>query len=139
MDWKYTDKIGKMSDEELKKRIKEVMSLDTYKKIRPIPYVGSDEKVVYETSEFVARCPETGIIDFYKLRIEYIPDKKLPELKSFKYYLMQFEEIPISHEHLASKVYDDFQKVVQPKRLYVYLEVNIRGGIKTYIERGEKM
>ena len=133
--WKYNKKMEKMPLEEVTERIKMVMSLPTYEKIKTIPYVGSEETVSYETNELIARCPQTGIVDFYTLKITYIPKEKLPELKALKRYIMQFEEIPISHEHLADKIYKDFLKVVEPKELHLRLEVNIRGGIKTVIER----
>ena len=135
--WTYSKKIGEMTAEQLKERIKKVMLLDTASKMNAIPFIGTEERVTYKTNELVARCPETGIIDFYKLRIVYTPDKLLPELKSYKYYLIQFEEIPISHEQLAEKLYQDFLKTVKPKQLYLQLEVNVRGGIKTYVTKGE--
>jgi len=134
-NWWFSKKIEDMPKEELEKRIKEVMEIELPYKINPIPYVGvKDELVSYSTDELVALCPMTGYPDFYELVIEYIPDKTIPELKSLKFYLMQYKEIPVSHEHLASKIFNDFKKVVKPKALKIRLKVARRGGIDTWIE-----
>jgi len=138
-EWWFTKRIEDMPCEELEKRIKEVMSLNLSEKIVTIPYVGGDEIAEYKTDELIGLCPATSYPDYYKLTIRYIPDKLLPELKSFKFYLYQYFEIPISHEHLAEKIYQDFKEKVKPKKLYLKLVVARRGGIDTTIEKGEKI
>ena len=53
----------------------------------PFDYAGSDTEVVYETDEFTSVCPWSGLPDFGTVTVTYLPDKKLVELKSLKYYL----------------------------------------------------
>lgn len=102
--------------------------------IRPIPYKGEiDEVVVYEYPELTADCPMTRIQDLYTIRITYIPDKYVPELKSLKMYFLDYKNLPISHENLCAKIYKEFKEAVKPKKLKVELEVAVRGGIKTTI------
>jgi 7-cyano-7-deazaguanine reductase len=136
-DWDYKKVMEGMSDSELAERISEVMDLEMPHKIRPIPYVGkSGEVVEYETNELIARCPVTGYPDIYTIRIKFIPDKLLPELKSLKFYYMDFLDLPISHEHLAAKIYRYFAEVVEPEKLQLELIVAIRGGIATTVTLG---
>ena len=137
-EWWFTKRIEDMPAEELAERIKVVMGLDLKKKIVTIPYVGGEEVVEYKTDELIGLCPATGYPDYYNLYVRYIPDKLLPELKSFKFYLMQYKDLPISHEHLAEKIYQDFKEVVKPNKLFVKLEVARRGGIDTTIWKVDK-
>ncbi|AYO31574.1 hypothetical protein D2962_14065 [Biomaibacter acetigenes] len=53
----------------------------------------------YNTEEFSSVCPWTGLPDNAKLTINYIPDKKLVELKSLKYYLTSYRNVGILEEH----------------------------------------
>lgn len=128
-----------MDGEKLKERIKLGMDFEIPHKIRPIPYLGEQEQICeYAFDELVARCPVTGIKDHYKIIIRYIPDKFIPELKSLKFYFWDYEEefVPISHEHLASKIYSHFKEVIQPKDLFIRLDVAGRGVIFTTIRLG---
>ena len=101
-----------------------------------IPYVGLEEIVEYDYPELIALCPVTFLPDIYKVKIRFIPNKHVPELKSLKYYYMDYLKVPISHEHLASKIYNDFKKQINPKKIYLELFTNVRGGLITNIEIG---
>ena len=136
--WWFSKRIEDFPLEELADRIKKVMALPLSDKIVVIPYVGGKEIVEYSTDELIGLCPATGYPDIYKLTIRYIPTDKLPELKSLKFYLMQYLEIPISHEHLAEKIYVDVRSKIQPEKIYVELIVARRGGIDTKVEVGRK-
>ncbi|GAI46949.1 unnamed protein product, partial [marine sediment metagenome] len=68
-------------------------------------------------------------------RIIYIPNKKIPELKSLRFYFLAYKDIPILHEHLANKIFEDFEKTVKPKKLRFELDVAVRGGIHTKITK----
>jgi 7-cyano-7-deazaguanine reductase len=114
------------------------VKLPNYSLVR-IQYIGRKEVIEYKTEELIALCPITFLPDIYKLSIKFIPDIFLPELKSLKFYFMDYRELPISHEHLASKIYVEFLEQIKPKKLYLYLETNIRGGITTNIEMGERL
>ena len=137
--WSYTKTIEKMSDQELKKRIKDAMNFEIQNKIRPIPYIGGEKLTIeYSYPELQAKCPMTGLKDIYKIRIKFIPDKIIPELKSLKFYFIGYEEFPISHEHIIVKIYKDFKKVVQPKKIAMILYVATRGEILTTVMIGDK-
>ncbi len=91
--------------------------------------------VTYEYPELTALCPMTGIQDLYMVRITYIPDRRIPELKSLRTYFLAFRDLPFFHEHLVCRIFEDFARAVTPKRLRVELDVAIRGGIHTTVVR----
>lgn len=129
--YKSYDKIEDMPEKELSKIIKGAMDTKL-SDIKPIPYKGKYEVLVkYSYPELTANCPMTQIQDLYTVTIEFIPDKYIPELKSLKYYFLDYIGLPISHEHISAKIYKDFKLAVKPKQLKVHLDVSIRGGIKT--------
>jgi 7-cyano-7-deazaguanine reductase len=97
----------------------------------PFEYPGSDTEVVYETDEFTAVCPWTGLPDFARLTIRYVPDKSLVELKSLKYYLTSFRSVGILQEHVVNRVLNDLVRLLQPVSMTVEADYNDRGGIKT--------
>jgi 7-cyano-7-deazaguanine reductase len=44
-------------------------------------------------------CPFSGLPDLATVTIEYVPDKKVLELKSLKYYLLSYRNVGIYQEH----------------------------------------
>jgi 7-cyano-7-deazaguanine reductase len=131
--YEYRKKIEDMTDEEIRRQQQKVMEREM-PDIRTVPYAGEiREEVTYECPELTAVCPMTGIPDFYTIRLNYAPDQKLPELKSLRFYLLAYRDIPIFHEHLAARIYEDFSEAVQPERLHLELDVGVRGGIHTTV------
>ena len=96
-------------------------------------YPDKDYKVEIKTNEFTCICPKTGLPDFAEIRIEYVPDKRCAELKSFKLYLHSFRQVGIFHEHAVNRLLDDFVKACKPRRAYVEMTFNPRGGITTTV------
>ena len=92
-------------------------------------YAGSRAEVVIDTEEFTAVCPWTGLPDFGKLTISYVPDGQCIELKSLKYYLLSYMGVGIVHEHAANRILKDLVAVCQPVRMSVELDYNVRGGL----------
>lgn len=138
-DWEYTASIEEMSPEQLEERIKAAMEIKNLYGIQTIPYAGKvSQTVTYDFNELVARCPMTGYLDFYCAKITFIPGVLLPELKSLKMYYFGFADMPISHEHLAARIYSEFCELVKPVACRLELTAGIRGGIKTGIVVGEK-
>ena len=131
-EFDFKKKIEDMTPEELEERIEKGYNYPM-PKIVAMPYVGRDEEVVYIYPELTARCPMTGIQDLYTVTITYVPGQFVSELKSLKFYLMGFRDLPISHEHIASKIYREFDEAVQPQGLKVHLDTAVRGGIKTLV------
>ena len=97
----------------------------------PFDYPDSATEVVYETDEFTSVCPWTGLPDFARLVIRYLPDKSLVELKSLKYYLTSYRNVGILQEHAINRILQDLVQLLQPVSMVVEAEYRERGGIKT--------
>ncbi|MFC1988824.1 preQ(1) synthase [Chloroflexota bacterium] len=97
----------------------------------PFEYPGSATEVVYETDEFTAVCPWTGLPDFANLVIRYLPQNSLVELKSLKYYLTSYRNVGILQEHAVNHILNDLVELLQPFSATVEAEYRERGGIKT--------
>ncbi|MFH1381741.1 MAG: preQ(1) synthase [Chloroflexota bacterium] len=97
----------------------------------PFEYPGSATEVVYDTDEFTAVCPWTGLPDFAHLIIRYIPGHALVELKSLKYYLTSYRNVGILQEHAINRILNDLVKLLQPVSMSIEAEFKERGGIKT--------
>ena len=91
-----------------------------------------------ETNEFTCICPKTSLPDFGVIIIDYTPDRLCVELKSFKVYLYAFRNIGIFHEHVTNRILDDFVFAAKPKFAKIKVEFNLRGGIKTIVDREYK-
>ncbi len=83
--------------------------------------------------EFTCLCPRSGYPDFATIRITYTPDKRVVELKSLKLYLNGFRDKGVSHEAVANMIFDTLRKNLQPRRLEVTGDFNVRGNVKTVI------
>lgn len=94
-------------------------------------YTGPDQDIVTETDEFSAVCPYSGLPDFAKLRISYVPSDRCIELKSLKYYVTSFRSVGIFQEHATARIAEDLFRVLAPKRLTVSTVYNVRGGFLT--------
>lgn len=91
-----------------------------------------------ETSEFTCICPKTGLPDFARIRIEYVPAKACIELKSFKEYLLFYRDVGIFHEHVVNRIMEDLVRACRPREANITGEFNIRGGIKTIVSASYK-
>ena len=94
-------------------------------------YPDSATEVVYETEEFTFVCPWTGLPDFARLVIHYVPYHSLIELKSLKYYLTSYRNVGILQEHAVNRILQDLVQLLQPISMVVEAEYRERGGIKT--------
>ena len=134
----FKRKIEEMTDAEIREQQEEVKGL-RMPGIRTLDFLYEQGgEITYEYPELTALCPMTGIQDIYTVLITYIPGKKVPELKSLREYFLAYRDVPILHEHLASKICEDFDAAVNPRQLIIQLDVAVRGGISTsiVIERG---
>lgn len=98
-------------------------------------YQGRKYLVKIEALEFTAICPKTGLPDFGIITIEYIPDEVCLELKSLKEYFLFYRNVGIYHENLVNKVLEDLVEVARPIYMKVKAVYNIRGGMRTTVER----
>ncbi len=90
--------------------------------------------VTLSTSEFTCKCPVTGQPDFASIKIEYIPDERILESKSFKLYLWSYRDEGIFHEHLINTILDDIVKTLEPHWCKVTGNFNPRGGVGITVE-----
>ncbi|MBD3170208.1 MAG: NADPH-dependent 7-cyano-7-deazaguanine reductase QueF [candidate division Zixibacteria bacterium] len=90
--------------------------------------------VTLQTDEFTCVCPVTKQPDFADIIVEYVPDKKIVESKSFKLYLWSYRDKGVFHEHVVNNILDDLVKVLDPHWCKVTGEFNIRGGIGITVE-----
>ena len=97
----------------------------------PFDYPDSATEIVYETDEFTFVCPWTGLPDFARLVIRYIPSNSLVELKSLKYYLTSYRNVGILQEHAVNRILQGLVQLLKPVSLVVEAEYKERGGIKT--------
>jgi 7-cyano-7-deazaguanine reductase len=88
-----------------------------------------DYVVTLQTEEFTCVCPKTGQPDFAKIKIQYIPAKKIIESKSLKLYLWSFRDEGVFHEHVTNIMLDDLVAALQPRWCKVSAEFAVRGGI----------
>ncbi len=108
--------------------------------LETIDYSGNAQEITYETEEFSAVCPFSGLPDVARLQIVYIPDKKLVELKSLKYYFVSYRNVGIFQEAATNRIYNDLNICLKPRYLMVKTIYNIRGGIlSTCVMDSEKI
>lgn len=110
----------------------------------PIDYQYKSKRNIVITitqPEFTSVCPMTGLPDFGTITVQYTPDEKIVELKSFKFYLMQFRNVGMFYEHVSNKILDDLTRVLKPKWMRVTGDFTARGGVSTSVcaEYGEKV
>ncbi|GAB6184416.1 preQ(1) synthase [Thermodesulfovibrio hydrogeniphilus] len=102
------------------------------------PYPDRNYEIEITFPEFTCLCPRSGYPDFATIRIKYIPDKKIVELKSLKLYLNSYRNTYISHEAVTNKIYDDLNNLLQPRYIEVIGDFNPRGNVKTIIKVSSK-
>lgn len=103
----------------------------------PIKYNYIKRNIVIDikSQEFSCVCPWSGLPDYATVNIRYIPNRLCVELKSLKYYLQSYRNVKIIHEDAVNKIFEDLNKLLSPKFLYVEIEFNIRGGLRTVVKR----
>lgn len=104
--------------------------------LNPIEYQYKGQRdisITIKQPEFTSVCPMTGLPDYGCITIIYIPFDRIIELKSLKYYLLQFRNVGIFYEHLVNKILEDLLAVLHPKLMEVRGSFTARGGILTEV------
>ncbi|BFU77741.1 preQ(1) synthase [Arcobacter sp. 15-2] len=86
-----------------------------------------------ELPEFMCLCPRSGYPDFATIKLQYVPNEKVIELKAIKLYINSFMYRHISHENSANEIYDTLYKNLQPKKMKIIADYNPRGNVHTVI------
>jgi 7-cyano-7-deazaguanine reductase len=92
-----------------------------------------DYEISISFPEFTCLCPRSGYPDFATIKIRYIPDRKIVELKSLKLFLNSFRDRHISHEEAVNRIYEELDNLLKPRFLEVVGDFNPRGNVKTVI------
>ncbi|MCM2284500.1 MAG: preQ(1) synthase [Desulfobacula sp.] len=102
--------------------------------LEPIPYAYKSKRsidITIKQPEYTSVCPMTGLPDNGCITIRYRPDQTIVELKSLKYYLLQYRNVGMFYEHVVNKILDDLVQVLSPLRMEVTGEFTPRGGISS--------
>jgi 7-cyano-7-deazaguanine reductase len=92
-----------------------------------------DIVITISQPEFTSVCPMTGLPDFGTINIRYTPNEFIVELKSLKYYLLQFRNVGMFYEHVSNRILDDLVQVLKPKMMEVTGQFTSRGGLTTTV------
>src|SRR5690242_20428192 len=99
----------------------------------PNPRPEREYEIAIDCPEFTSVCPKTGLPDFGAIRITYVPGDRCIELKSLKYYMIEFRNRGIFYEAVTNQILDDLVAACQPRRMTVVGDFSVRGGIKTVV------
>jgi 7-cyano-7-deazaguanine reductase len=105
----------------------------------PLPNIATwpnqygDYEIEIVVPEFTSVCPKTGLPDFGRIILRYVPDRRCLELKSYKLYLLAYRQLGIFNENVANRVLQDVVQAANPKAATVVGEFTPRGGIQTTV------
>jgi 7-cyano-7-deazaguanine reductase len=97
----------------------------------PNTYPGYEIEIVLP--EFTSVCPKTGLPDFGKLTLRYVPDQKCLELKSLKMYTLEYRNLGIFYENVINRFLRDVVNACEPMRATLVGDFTPRGGIQSKI------
>ncbi len=97
------------------------------------PHPTREYEIEHICPEFTSVCPITGQPDFATIRLLYVPDRSCVELKSLKLYLWAFRNEGHFYEDVTNLILDDLVAVLDPIRIDIEAEFNVRGGIRSVI------
>ena len=85
------------------------------------------------SAEFTSVCPKTGLPDFGKIVLRYVPDRLCLELKSFKMYLLAYRDLGIFQENVVNRVLRDVVRAARPVSAAGVGDFTPRGGLSTIV------
>jgi len=100
---------------------------------RSINASSADYEIEIVMPEFTSVCPKTGLPDFGKIVLRYVPDRRCLELKSYKMYLLEYRNLGIFQENIVNRVLRDVIKAADPIRATVIGDFTPRGGLSTLV------
>ena len=92
-----------------------------------------DYEIEIVMPEFTSVCPKTGLPDFGKIALCYVPRKLCLELKSYKMYLLAYRNLGIFQENIVNRVLRDVIKAANPVSATVTGDFSPRGGLSTLV------
>ena len=111
-------------------------SFDDESSIRPdilqtIDYSGPRQRISYQMNEFAAVCPFSRLTDARAVCVDDVPQSKLVEKKSMKYYFISFRNVGIYQEDVTSRIFNHLNPLLEPEELLIKTRYSTRGGIDT--------
>ncbi len=99
----------------------------------PYEYPAREAMVEIETDEWSCVCPFSGLPDFGRLTVSYLPSDVCIELKSLKYYLTELSQ----RRHLPGARGQPGARrpcgLLSPQWMEVELDYRLRGGLHTVV------
>jgi 7-cyano-7-deazaguanine reductase len=99
----------------------------------PNPNPERDYVIDITAPEFTCHCPRSGYPDFATIRVRYVPDRSIVELRSFKLYLNAYRDRAIAHEAAANRILDDMVELLAPRWMELTADFAPRGNVHTVI------
>jgi 7-cyano-7-deazaguanine reductase len=97
----------------------------------PNQYAGYEIEIAMP--EFTSVCPKTGLPDFGKIVLRYLPDRLCLELKSYKMYLLEYRNLGIFQENAVNRILKDVVKAAKPIEATIIGDWAPRGGLSTLV------
>lgn len=105
------------------------MALEVFNNPRP----DRQYTITHTNPEFTSVCPMTGLPDFGTITVEYIPDTLCVELKSLKYYYLEYRNRGIFYEAATNQILDDLVDAMKPRWMRVTGAFTTRGGLHSTV------
>ncbi len=93
----------------------------------------ADYEIEIINPEFTSVCPKTGLPDFGKVVLRYVPDKLCLELKSYKMYMLAYRDLGIFQENVVNRILQDVVRAAKPVSATVIGDFTPRGGLGTLV------
>lgn len=97
------------------------------------PKPDRDYTIIHVNPEFTSVCPMTGLPDFGTITLEYVPDKLCVELKSLKYYYLDYRNKGIFYEAVTNAILDDMVALLKPRSIKITGAFSTRGGLHSTV------
>ena len=120
---------GINNDTYVEQRYTSMATLETF----PNPKPDRDFTMTHVNPEFTSVCPMTGLPDFGTITMEYIPAKLCVELKSLKYYYLDFRNRGIFYEAVVNQILDDMVELLDPRHIKITGEFSTCGGLHSIV------
>jgi len=103
--------------------------------LEALPFLPLDPHTRIEITnpEFTSLCPKTGLPDYGTIHIRYTPREKIVELKSLKYYFLQYRGAGIFYERLTRMIRDHLKDLLDPIEIQVEASFTPRGGLSSRV------
>ena len=99
--------------------------------LQTIDYSGPRQRISYQMNEFAAVGPFSGFPDTGIVWVDYVPQNKLVELKSLKYYFISSRNVGIFQEDVTPWILNDLNPLLEHEELLIKTRYSTRGGINT--------